>query len=116
MISLSALGHRFAGHRGRDALGAGVGEVLHQLQLAFRRAARLLRDVQRDAEILGGGLGAVDDLLDERVALRMGDEADRLGLVQPAAVAAASATALAASLAVMFLKRMKYSSRFACCC
>ena len=72
-------GHGFAGHRGRHALCAGVDEVLHQLQLALRRAARLLGDVQRGAEILGCGLGAIDDLLDERVALRMGDEADRLG-------------------------------------
>ena len=56
---------------------ARIDDVLHELELAVRRAAWLLGHLERDAEIVGRRLGAVDDLLDEGIALRVGDEADR---------------------------------------
>ena len=74
---VEALGHRFAGRRGRNAQDPGIGKVLNEFQLAFRRPAGLRRDIQRHAKIGRGRLGAIDDLLDEWVALRVGDKADR---------------------------------------
>jgi hypothetical protein len=82
MVVASALGHGIAGDRGGDAGGTGIDQILYQLQLALRRAAGLLGDLQCHAQVMGRGLGAVDDLLHEGVARGMGDEADDDGLVR----------------------------------
>ncbi len=72
-----ALGHRIAGHRRGDAGRAGIDKALRELELALRRTARGFLDLEGHTEIGGGGLGAVHDLLDERIALSVGDKADR---------------------------------------
>ena len=74
---VKAAGHRIAWNRGRDSLCAGVDDILHELQLTVRRGPLLLRHFKGDSEIVRGGLRAVDDLLNEWVALGVGDKPDR---------------------------------------
>ena len=62
---------------------AGIDEILHELELTVGRRPLLLRHFESDSEIVGGSLGAVDDLLDEGVALRVGDKPDRYLFVCP---------------------------------
>ena len=74
---VEAVRHRIARNRGCDSLRSGIDDILHELQLTVRRGPLLLRDFERDFKIIGGSLRPIDDLLDERVALGMGDEPDR---------------------------------------
>ena len=74
---VEAVRHRIARNRGRNSLRAGIDDILHEFQLTVRRGPLLLRHFERNPEIIGGSLGAIDDLLDERVALGVGDEPDR---------------------------------------
>ena len=46
------LGDRLAGDGARDALRAGIGEVLGELELGLGLVARLLRHLERHAEVL----------------------------------------------------------------
>src|SRR5206468_2523153 len=61
-------GHGLGGNGGRDPLDARRDEVVDELELLVRLAAFRPGDLELDVEVLGGSLGAVDDLLDERVA------------------------------------------------
>ena len=76
------VGHRLAGHRDGQAVSAGRHDVLGRGQLGVGVATGRTSDLDGDAEILGGELGRVDDLLDERVADDVGDEADRQVVVR----------------------------------
>ena len=67
-------GHRFARDGRRDALDAGRDERLDGLELRVGVTTLGSRDLQLDVEVVGRGVRAVDDLLDERVAQHVGHE------------------------------------------
>ena len=71
------VGHRLAGHRDGQPVGARRHDVLGRGQLGVGVATGRPGDLDGDAEVFGGELRRIDDLLDERVADDVGDEADR---------------------------------------